>query len=89
VHAFNPSIWEAEAGDLWIRGQPGRQSEFQNNLGYIEKYCLEKQNKTNKQTKNYIQKMYKPLDYLYPIGKEMLLSTVSEVVILQCQLDWI
>jgi hypothetical protein len=44
VHTFNPSTWEAEAG------QPGLQSEFQDSQGYTEKPCLEKnktkQNKT-------------------------------------------
>jgi hypothetical protein len=45
AHAFNPSTWEAEA-DLWVL-----QSEFQDSQGYTEKPCLEKQQKTNKQTK--------------------------------------
>jgi hypothetical protein len=27
---------------LWVRGQPGLQSEFQDSLGYTEKPCLEK-----------------------------------------------
>jgi hypothetical protein len=54
AHAFNPNTWEA---DFWVRGQPGLQSEFQDNRGYTEKPCLKKtnktkQNKTNKQTKN-------------------------------------
>jgi hypothetical protein len=45
VHAFNPSTWEAEAGgSLWVRGQPGLQSEFQDSQGYTEKHCLEKSN---------------------------------------------
>jgi hypothetical protein len=50
AHAFNPSTWEAEAGgslaDLWVKGQPGLQSEFQDSQGYTEKPCLRKQNKT-------------------------------------------
>jgi hypothetical protein len=46
AHAFNPSTWEAEAGD-----QPCLQSEFQDSQGYTKKLCL----KTNKQTnKSYI-----------------------------------
>ena len=45
VHAFNPSTQEAEAeveagGYLWVQGQPGPQSEFQDSQGYIEKFCL-------------------------------------------------
>jgi hypothetical protein len=40
---FNPSIWEAEAvGSLSVWGQPGLQSEFQNNHGYTEKHVVEK-----------------------------------------------
>jgi hypothetical protein len=32
---------------LWVRGQPGLQSEFQGSQGYTEKPCLEtKNNKT-------------------------------------------
>ena len=44
VHAFNPSTREAKAdGSLWVQGQPGLQSKFQDNQGYKEKICLEKQ----------------------------------------------
>ena len=52
AHAFNPRIWEPEAGEfLSLRpgGQPGLQSEFQDSQGYTKKPCLEKP-KTNKQT---------------------------------------
>jgi hypothetical protein len=45
---FNPSTWEAEAGG----GQPGLQSEFQDNQGYTEKPCLEKKKK-KKRRRNY------------------------------------
>jgi hypothetical protein len=31
--------------DLWVWGQPGLQSEFQDSQGYTEKPRLEKQNK--------------------------------------------
>ena len=48
AHAFSPSTWEAEAGDFWVRGQPGLQGEFQNSQGYAEKPCLKKQT-TDKQ----------------------------------------
>ena len=52
AHAFNPSTREAEAGqaDFWVRGHPGLQSELQDNQGYTEKPCLEKQNKTKKKS---------------------------------------
>ena len=52
LHTFNPSIWEAEEGNFWVRGQPGLQREFQDSQGYTEKPCLEKpknQKQTNKQ----------------------------------------
>jgi hypothetical protein len=42
AHAFNPSTREAEAGDFWVRGQHGLQSEFQDSQGYTEKPCLKK-----------------------------------------------
>ena len=42
-------ICEAEVGgSLWVWGQPGLQSGYQNSQGYIEKPCL----KTNKHTNN-------------------------------------
>ena len=28
---FTPGTWEAEAGKLWVPGQPGVQSDFQDN----------------------------------------------------------
>ena len=52
--AFNPSIWEAEAGEcLWVQGHPGLQSKFQDRLqSYTEKSCLKKlKPNQNKQTK--------------------------------------
>jgi hypothetical protein len=45
AHAFNPSTWEAEGGDFWVRGQPGLQSEFQDSQDYTEKPCLKNKNK--------------------------------------------
>jgi hypothetical protein len=47
VHAFNPSIWEAEAGGILssVRGQLGLHSEFQDSQGYTEKSSLEKKKK--------------------------------------------
>jgi hypothetical protein len=51
VRTFNPTTQEARlGGSLWVWGQPGLQSEFQNNQSYTEgKLCLSKakQNKTN------------------------------------------
>ena len=51
VHAFDPSTQEAEQADLWVQGQPGLQSEFQDSQDYTEKPCLEKPKpkQTNKQ----------------------------------------
>ena len=52
VPAFNPSTREAEAGgSLYVRGQPGLQSECQDSQSCTEKPCLEKPKKpkTNKQ----------------------------------------
>ena len=43
ANVFNPHTQEAEEGDFWVWGQPGLQSEFQDNQGYKEKPCLEKQ----------------------------------------------
>jgi hypothetical protein len=57
AHAFNPSIWEAEAGGF-LSSRPASvyKSEFQDSQGYTEKTCLEKpkkqkQNKTKTKTK--------------------------------------
>ena len=46
AHAFNPSTWEAEAGEFWVQVQPGLQIEFQDSQDYTEKPCLEKPNQT-------------------------------------------
>ena len=44
LHAFNPRTWEAEAGgSLWVQGQPGLHSEFQDSPRNTEKPYLEKQ----------------------------------------------
>jgi hypothetical protein len=37
--------------DLWVPGQPGLQSEFQDSQGYLEKPCLKKQKQKQKQKK--------------------------------------
>ena len=66
AHAFNPRIWEAEAGGFLnsVRGKPHLQSEFQDSQSYTEKPCL-KQNKT-KQNKNNNNKK----DWMNPVGGE-------------------
>jgi hypothetical protein len=55
AHAFNLSTGEAETGRFLIRGQPGLQSELQDNQGYTEKPCLEK---PKKKKKSRLQKIY-------------------------------
>jgi hypothetical protein len=52
AHNFTPNTWEAEAGrSLWVWGQPGQQSKFKDNQGYIEKPCLKK-----KKSRKYLAK---------------------------------
>lgn len=49
VHISNPH--EAEVGRfLCVRGYLHLQSEFQDSQGYVEKPCLQNQNKTRKST---------------------------------------
>jgi hypothetical protein len=48
-----PALERRRQADFRVRGQPGLQSEFQDNQGYTEKPCLEKTTtttKTNKKT---------------------------------------
>ena len=55
VHSSNHSTQEAEAErSLWVWGQPGLQSEFQDSQGYTEKLSQKtRQNKmSNKQNNN-------------------------------------
>ena len=41
AHTFSASAQEAEAGrSLWVWGQPGLQSEFQDSQGDTEKPCF-------------------------------------------------
>jgi hypothetical protein len=43
VHAFTPSTDRRQRqADLWVEGQPGLQSKFQDSQGYTEKPCLRK-----------------------------------------------
>jgi hypothetical protein len=48
-----PALGRQRQADFWVRGQPGLQSEFQDSLGYTEKPCLKKQNKTKPKKDNY------------------------------------
>jgi hypothetical protein len=43
-----PALGRQRQVDLWVRGQPGLQSEFQDSQGYTEKPCLEKPKKKKK-----------------------------------------
>ena len=45
--------------DLWVWGQAGLQSEFQDSQGYIEKPCL-KNKQTNKQNNNNNNRITQP-----------------------------
>ena len=59
VHAFNTNTWEVETGrSLWIWGQCGLQSEFQDSQSYMIRPCLKrnKHNNNNKQTNKQKQK---------------------------------
>ena len=49
AHTFNQNILEVEAGRLWVRGQSGLQSKFQDSQGYSEKPCLKTKTKKQKQ----------------------------------------
>jgi hypothetical protein len=40
-----PALGRQRQVDFWVRGQPGLQSEFQDNQGYTEKPCLKKPNR--------------------------------------------
>jgi hypothetical protein len=49
AHAFNPNTREAGAGgSLWVWGQPGLKSEFQNSQGYTENPVSLKKKKKKK-----------------------------------------
>jgi hypothetical protein len=55
---LNPSALKAEVdGSLWVRGQPGLHSEFQDSQSYTLRPCLKKQNKqkpTKKQKSQFL-----------------------------------
>jgi hypothetical protein len=71
MYNFYPSTREAEAGDFWVRGQPGLQSEFQDSQGYTEKPCLEK-NKNKNKKKRKEKKMYDLYIQIIPSKKLLL-----------------
>jgi hypothetical protein len=39
---LTPILKRERQADIWVRGQPGVQSKFQDSQGYTEKPCLEK-----------------------------------------------
>jgi hypothetical protein len=65
VHAFNPSIREAEAGGFLSSRQPGVQSECQDSQGYTEKPCLEKPKKKKKKKKSTRPKRSKERSFVF------------------------
>jgi hypothetical protein len=46
-----PALWRQRQADIWVQGQPGLQSEFQDSQGYTEKPCLKKPKKEKKKKK--------------------------------------
>jgi hypothetical protein len=46
-----PALGRQRQADFLVRGQPGLQSEFQDNQGYTEKPCLKKPKKKKKEKK--------------------------------------
>jgi hypothetical protein len=44
-----PALGRQRQVNFCVRGQPGLQSEFQDNQGYTEKPCLEKQQQQQQQ----------------------------------------
>jgi hypothetical protein len=46
-----PALGKQRQVDFCVLGQPGLQSEFQDNQGYTEKPCLEKPGKKKKKRK--------------------------------------
>jgi hypothetical protein len=47
-----PALGRQRQADFCVRGQPGLQSEFQDNHGYKENPCLKKTKKKTKKNKN-------------------------------------
>jgi hypothetical protein len=51
-----PALGRQWQADVWVRGQPGLQSEFQDSQDYTEKPCLKKTKTKTKQNNNNNQK---------------------------------
>lgn len=47
---FIPALERQRQVDLWVGGQPGLQSQFQDSRGYKERSCLKNKNKNQNQT---------------------------------------
>ena len=62
MHGIKPSTYEAEiGGSLWVWGQPGLHSEFQENQSYIVRRALNLKNNYNNKdivSENYIERKY-------------------------------
>jgi hypothetical protein len=41
-HTLIPALVRQGLAGLWVQGQPGLQSKFQDSQGYTEKFCFEK-----------------------------------------------
>jgi hypothetical protein len=67
VHAFNPSTREAEAGRFLIRGQPGIQSEFQDNRAIQRNPVLKNHKNKNNNKKKKKKKKQKQKQKTLPI----------------------
>lgn len=50
AHTFNPALGRQRHMDLWVWGQPGLHSKFQNIQSYTEKHYLENKTKEIKKT---------------------------------------
>jgi hypothetical protein len=46
-----PALGRQRQVDFWVQGQPGLQSEFQDNQGYTEKPCLKNKTKQKQASK--------------------------------------
>lgn len=55
VHTLSPKVWEAEAADLGVLGQPGLHSKPQPSQGYILRPCLNNNNPKEKETKKQVR----------------------------------
>jgi hypothetical protein len=63
-----PALGRQNHADFWVWGQPGLQSEIQDNQGYTEKPCLKKQNKTKQnKTKQNKTKQNKTVSTVIPL----------------------